>query len=382
MFYSNAHISEVKGRKERTFKGALRYKDPDSGKWKTKYKTFKCEKKQDAKKALNDWWAEEEHKAQRAITYTGETVRNRVLSTLSHQHLMGYISEESYPKMVRCAEVEMFPYIGDKGYYDLTSAEIQAWINHIAKIYKPSTIRHVFAQLKKPYKADLKAGKIDRNLCDAVDLPREKITEHNSLSLEAQQRLLKLTKEGRQAYFLFVRIGLFTGMRVGEISGLKWGDIDFARKIIKVDRSAKLLMEDGHNRVVYGLPKNEKKRTIPLLPQLEEVLIEEMEAKNPSQDSFIIGGNPFTRSSGFRSYCKYHDVRGICDKPITSHSLRHTFASNMIRANVDIMALSRILGHKKTSTTTDLYADLLPDSMGVAMEKFSTFLDEEFPDAL
>lgn len=380
MFYSNASVSEVKGRKVKTWKGQIRYKNAD-GQWRSKYKTFKVDKKRDAQKLLREWWQEEEDKAQKAFCTGKDTIAEKVAAFIEQQHLLGVLALPIYQHELWVCDTYVFPFVGTIKYYEATTDDLQRWVNTLAKTYAPSTVWRAFTSVSKVYDKDLKAGKIPKDPTAGVALPRIPRTEHNSLDSQGQQSLLALSATGRAPYYLYVRFGLYTGMRLGEMCGLKWKDIDLGRDTIKVVRAAKPYWEDGgygkgKSKVMYGLPKNEKKRVIPIIPQLREVIEEVADQIDPDIEDFVMGGNPRIVSANFSRYCRVHHVNGICGKHISMHSLRHTFATNAIASGMDVLTLSRILGHEKPSTTLNIYADAMPDVIQNSASRLAVYLEE------
>lgn len=142
----------------------------------------------------------------------------------------------------------------------------------------------------------------------------------------------------------FIRVALYTGMRLGEAERLNWEDIDFKKNIITVP-----------------LSKSGKFRVIPLHPQLKAFL-EPMAGKNGS----VLGMNSGVIEKAFRGLRAQLKAKGM--KHFRIHDLRHTFASLLIMANVDIVTVSKLLGHGNIKTT-QIYAHLYDDHVKDAMNK-------------
>ena len=141
-----------------------------------------------------------------------------------------------------------------------------------------------------------------------------------------------------------------TGLRLGELTNLEWNDVDLNQRIIKI--SAK---EDW-------VPKAKQERQIPLNEAAFQVL-------NNKQNR---AGYIFTTSTGntlnhtlrrFKRVCKKAGIENAC-----LHTLRHTFASHLVMSGVDIMTVSKLLGHSSI-TMTEKYAHLAPDHLRGAVEK-------------
>ena len=162
------------------------------------------------------------------------------------------------------------------------------------------------------------------------------------------RRLLTAAKEEGEEVFIFYAIAIYTGMRAGEIAGLLWEMVNFANRIITVQRS-------------YENPtKSGKVRYIPILDPLLPIL-KEWRLKN--QNRLVCPNNvgemhdPSARI--FQEI--YHRCLGKAELGhLRFHDLRHTFASHWVLHEGDIFRLQNILGHSSI-TMTQRYAHLAPD---------------------
>lgn len=140
-----------------------------------------------------------------------------------------------------------------------------------------------------------------------------------------------------------VYAGLYTGMRKGEILGLKWTDIDLRADIIHVERSRSM------NTRVENSPKAGDRRDIPLSPKLKKVL---MTIKRNGE--YVFPQGDFTKA--FKGAVRRSGIKNFC-----FHDLRHTFASHLVMSGANIMVVKELLGHK-TLDMTLRYAHLAPDA--------------------
>ena len=153
------------------------------------------------------------------------------------------------------------------------------------------------------------------------------------------------------AYLLALNLGL----RIGEICGLKWSDINFTEKILYVNRTAIRIKTGSHTRLTVQTPKTESAlREIPVPEDLLAFLLKLKTAH--SQDVFILTGSktipqePRTLRAKFKRYLNDHGIRNM-----NFHALRHTFATRCIERGYDVKTLSELLGHKDVKTTLQLY---------------------------
>ena len=144
-----------------------------------------------------------------------------------------------------------------------------------------------------------------------------------------------------------VRTYLNTGLRKGELLGLVWADIDFLNGVIRVQRSK----DFATSRV--GPTKTKKFRTVPMNHEVEEILtrrynvgVAEVEFVFPHRDV----------NCTLEWICHHAKVT-----PITTHGLRHTFATTLLERSFSPKYVSELLGHDKLSTTLDIYWSYLPN---------------------
>lgn len=223
-----------------------------------------------------------------------------------------------------------------------------------------------------------------------------------------QQELFEdfLAKSGQynKWYPIFVTL-LWTGMRVGEATGLRWQDVNFDAGIINVNHTLVFYSkrEKGGCTFAINTPKTESgKRIIPMLPKVREALLMEkqyQEEAGISCKAVIDGYTDFiflnrfgeTQHQGTLNKALQRIIRdcnyAILDKKadgepallpkFSNHSLRHTFATRMCEADVNVKAMQAVLGHADIDTTMDIYVDATHDFKQKQMEKLDNFFDQQ-----
>ena len=177
---------------------------------------------------------------------------------------------------------------------------------------------------------------------------------------------------------------LYTGLRLGELLGLTWKDIDFDNATIRIDKTSYAVTDkDGRYKILVDKPKTQAANRVIPIPQS---IIKELKAiKKKSFSPFVIATNKGTRV-GNRSYQKTYerllDRAGVSYKNF--HVLRHTFATRALECGMDIKTLSEIMGHKTPVITMNRYVhslmetkqkmmNVLAKSLGFGQEKKYAF---------
>lgn len=178
--------------------------------------------------------------------------------------------------------------------------------------------------------------------------------EMRVLSLREQKRLVDYLNQDTDIYKFGVLLALFTGLRIGELCSLKWGDIKDGR--IYVRRTIQRLQNDnGKGTKLYeGPPKTSTSiREIPLPSFLRELIEKYRES---SDEAYVLGTNttpiaePRVMQLKFKKYLSEANIENT-----NFHTLRHTFATRCVECDFEIKSLSEILGHSNIATTLSRY---------------------------
>lgn len=379
MFYKSASLKKMKDRKGQPWRGTLRYRDPDTGLWKQTTKVFRdCKYKADAKVALYAWREEMERKA--SVRDNTDSVERAIMKYLNEQRSLNKISIVTYQNSLRLARTNIFPALGAKLFIDLTSSDVQDFINDlIRRNYKPSSTRTIFAILSKTCKIAYKRDELISDPTKNVILPRNVKRQINYLGPEARRKFLSLMTEDCN-FYLPTMIAYYTGLRAGEICALQWRDINLGANVISITKTAKdYRTESGRHKVEISNPKTPNSvRNVPIIRALKEILLEEARRVDPDSRDYVVSWrNPRLLCTSFYKWSKRNEVIGEADKPITMHGLRHTFATLGVQSGMDIKSLSSILGHANTALTLDVYASDDEQAKQYAMSNLARFFETE-----
>jgi integrase len=228
----------------------------------------------------------------------------------------------------------------------------------------PRTIGHVHRLLHRVFGHAVKWGMVTINPVAAAEPPRVQRTEITILTPDQIKSVLQALR-GRRLYGVALT-GLATGMRRGEIVALRWGDVDLDSGKIRVERS----LEQTNAGLAFKEPKTKAGRRIVAIPssvaaELRNHWREQQEqrlalgmGKSGAEDLVFPrwDGNPWPPDRLSSTWAK--TVSTLKLPKVTFHALRHTHASQLIAAGLDVVAVSRRIGHSNPTVTLTVYAHL------------------------
>lgn len=151
-------------------------------------------------------------------------------------------------------------------------------------------------------------------------------------------------------------ISLMTGMRIGEVCGLKWKDVELTGRDphIRVCRQAHSIYLEGERVEIRELKTRSGYRTVPVLPQLGKAL-RKYGGEEPPANNYVVGNRatPMTTRGVSKSFRRF--IYSLPVAKLNFHCLRHTYATMLVAASRDVTPVTKILGHSSTSVTMDLY---------------------------
>lgn len=178
------------------------------------------------------------------------------------------------------------------------------------------------------------------------------------LTVAQQKKVMQYVGENFTFRNLGIYLCLCTGMRIGEVCALRWGDIDVATETINVQRTLeRIYVVDGekrHTELVIGPPKTKNSiREIPISRSLMKMLKPLRKLMNESH-YVLTGESTPTEPRTYRNY--YNQLMKQLElPPMKFHGLRHSFATRCIESHCDYKTVSSILGHANIGTTLNLY---------------------------
>ena len=293
------------------------------------------------------------------------------------------LAPSTYKRYCRMLETRLLPYFGHfyinkikptdiMKFYDLLEKDpqlVRKKGNNGSKTKKPlsgKTILEHHRLLRAMLHKAVYWQLIVANPAERVQPPKARKPKRRSYDDEQTKILLEnleLLSSEDTKYKVAIILTVFTGVRLGELMGLEWQDVDFKNGIISINRSSQYLSDMG---VFTKVPKTESSIREIAIPEFIISLLEEYKLWYEEQKSIYgelwtnsdrlfvqADGKPMHPSTISKWFVKYVGQIGL--PVINFHGLRHTNASLLVAQNVDIAVISARLGHAQISTTLDFY---------------------------
>jgi integrase len=292
----------------------------------------------------------------------------------SAMHTVKATSYRAYESQIRN---HIVPALGKVKLSRLTPAHLQAlYAAKLREGMKPASVRQIHAILHKALEQAVKFNLIPTNPASKVDPPKIRQEEITPLTAEQASKLLDVTRNDRDRFEALYVIALTTGLRIGELLGLKWSDIDLDARRLRVSRQLQRSHARSGERLIFTEPKAASRRTVDMPPSTVEALkrhrkrqVEEtLKAGGAYQDKDLVfagdlGGPISPEKVTQRAFKPLLKRTGL--PKIRFHDLRHTFATLLLARGVHPTYVQRALGHASVKMTLDRYSHWMP-SMGRA----------------
>lgn len=284
------------------------------------------------------------------------------------------------------AEVYIRPELGHVPLVRLSPQTIERFQRKTQEGRSPTTVRHTMQLLRQALDKAVRMGKIVRNPIEQVDLVKRARRERDVWTVEQATKFLDLARRS-SPYRLIYELALTSGMRQGEIFGLRWQDLDLTGGIVRVRQT----LEKPGSEPVFGEPKTKKSRRAILLP---EPMVAELRAWRAQQNAARLKAGPswhdydlvFSANDGKPLHPHnvvrrdFHTIIEQARLPqITFHDLRHVHVTALVAAGVDVRTVADRVGHSRASMTLDIYTHSTPALQERAAAASSTFLTLEGP---
>ncbi|WP_438446822.1 tyrosine-type recombinase/integrase [Gorillibacterium sp. sgz5001074] len=261
----------------------------------------------------------------------------------------------------------VFPVLGKLKLDKITYLHVEKFYSSlIERGIKRGTIKNISLVLNKTFKTAQKWQYIINNVMDHVKTPTYKPAKMKVWNTDEVKRFVEGT-QGTKYHIAFV-IALSTGMRLGEILGLHWDDIDWERKQLTITRSLKY---DMVNRLHTKDTKNDhSQRTITLPDATVAALLEHRSQQLPGLHMVVNFADKYALPSEVSREFQMQ-VKRLKMTMIRFHDMRHTHATMLLQMGVNVKVVAERLGHSNVTTTLNTYAHVLPSMQKEVADKLN-----------
>lgn len=242
----------------------------------------------------------------------------------------------------------------------------------------PQSIAGIRTVLRSALGQALKWGMVARNVATLIDPPRIPRPQTHAIDVDGARKLLETARGERFEAILVLALTL--GLRRGEILGLRWSDVDFEKRALRVNQAVQRI---GGKLQVTEL-KTERSRRVVAIPESVVRALKTRRAQQ-AQERLLAGSEwkdsdlAFTNPNGWplepitlhRDYKRMLTAAGLPSK-VRFHDLRHTAASLLLAQGVHLRVIMELLGHSSISLTANTYAHVMPAAMRDVADKMET----------
>ena len=259
---------------------------------------------------------------------------------------------------------------------DVRRVDLQDLVDRLlAEGADPSTVRNTLMPLRAIFRRAVARGELAVNPTRELELPAVTGKRDRIASATEASELLTALEDDRALW----ATAFYAGLRRGELRGLKWEDVDFGAGVIRVVRG----WDDREGEIA---PKSKSgRREVPIVAALRTELMAHR-LRSGRAHGFVFGRSatdvfvPWTVDNrAARAWTAENDRLQKAEQPllepITLHEARHTFASILIAAGVNVKALSSYMGHASITITLDRYGHLMPGHEAEAVERVDSYLE-------
>jgi integrase len=280
----------------------------------------------------------------------------------------GTVRATTFERYEQNCRKHIVPTLGRVKVKDLTPAHLRGLYKEKLRTLSPRSVRYVHVTLHKALKQAVQDGLLPRNVTEAVKPPQLHRDEMNPLTPDQAKILLQTAQaESDRLEALYV-LAVTTGLRQGELLGLKWDDVDLEAGMLQVRRT----LTTAKGGPVLAAPKTRGSRSVKLPQTASDALRSHLERQLAEIDRvgslWQENGLIFASEVGEpldRRYVTTHRFKPLLKRAglpqIRFHDLRHTCATLLLIKNVNPKVVSEMLGHASIAITLDTYSHVLPD---------------------
>lgn len=339
----------------------------------------------DAMRALKSW-REEYVKAMADVVDDAEA---DAVSKVAKMHTSDFMEYYWSTRNVTTATMDQYRNLGrhlahpalDKKISELRPGDVQSWVD--AMMDGPldghvPTLVKALKQLKYALRWAVRMEYIDRNAAEPVSIPKTRPPRPNPLvDGDARTRLVEALDamrnngtDGQKQLADAAAVAMFTGLRIGEICGLRWCDVDGGASGDIVDGGHihvnRTISETSDGPLVKDFPKSERRRDVPMSSRVVSILSKrraDFDGRPDAGERYVFAlpekskvyPRAYTIEKAWRALATLLALEGAEGRPLRFHDLRHTFATRATIGGADDVGIAGVLGHEDVATTKRFY---------------------------
>ncbi len=262
------------------------------------------------------------------------------------------------------------PALGPIRIGNLTRLQVQEWASALPGA--PATVRKTVNVLSGALRFAVEDGRLPSNPAQRLKLPKVVKATKRYLSHEQVASLARAVGQisggFEHGYHLVILVLAYCGLRWGELSGLRVGDVELLKRRLSIRQT--VVADRGYQRIEP--PKDYEQRSVPIPQFLCDPLSRQIVGRQPDEPVFYgIRTRTWLRNHVFRVGWFDRAATEVGLGGLTPHELRHTAASLAVSAGAHVKAVQRILGHASAAVTLDVYADLFDEDLDTVGESLN-----------
>jgi integrase len=337
----------------------------------TRYQTKTCATKSEARRWQQSMIGLRER--QMLVSGPRQTLRQYAAEILLNRN--DRIADRTRDGYYRNLEKHVFPVFGSRPLPEIGAQELEMFFSRLRSTHSASTVNNVRIALSKVYTTALRHGTAIVNPVRQTQKAKRGEFEPTQVNLpwsidEALEAKKAASGTSMEAILLLASA---TGMRRGELLGLRWGDLDFDSHTVSIERTIhreSILQPDGSRigRIVVAPPKTASSRRVnqlsePLIDvlvrhQMEQAIVRSLADDDWENSDYVFTndrGNPLDESKFSKRWSRFLRENGL--RRIRFHDVRHSFATILIEEDSgNLASVSKALGHSSIGITMDIYA--------------------------
>lgn len=270
------------------------------------------------------------------------------------------VKRSTYEKYYSVINRYLIPALGTYRIRDLDPGVLDHFLQGLEETLAAKSLKDVVLILR----AVLRHGGYMGMVCP--DLPKVVREEQRVLTREEQRRISRFLLDSGSRQDLGILLALMTGMRIGELCALRWDQVSFRDRMIRICSTIQRVhLAEGGTEVIISSPKSESScRVIPMTDPVAEVC----QRMHPGAGFVLTGTEKYTEPRSMQ-YRLTRVTRECGLEGVHFHTLRHSFATRCVEVGFEIKTLSEILGHSTTGITLDRYVHASMELKMINMQK-------------